>query len=78
VILGVLKDDPPEPARDFVDEYGATWPTVIDPDETFEDAYLAIARPTSYFIDGDGILQSVQIGEVRDEDFERQYALIAP
>jgi AhpC/TSA family len=78
VILGVLKDDPPEPARDFVAEYGATWPTVIDPDETFEDAYLALARPTSYFIDGDGILQSIQIGEVRDEDFERQYALIAP
>ena len=78
VILGVLMDDPPEPARDFVAEYGATWPTVIDPDESIQDAYLALARPTSYFIDGGGILQSVQIGEVRDEDFERQYALIAP
>ena len=78
VILGVLMDDPPEPARDFVAEYGATWPTVIDPDETIQDAYLALARPTSYFVDGDGILQSIQIGEVRDADFERQYQQIAP
>jgi len=78
VILGVLMNDPPEPAREFVAEYGATWPTVIDPDDAIEDAYLALARPTSYFVDGDGILQSIQIGEVRDEDFERQYQLIAP
>ena len=78
VILGVLMKDPPEPAREFVAEYGATWPTVIDPDGEIRQAYLTVARPTSYFIDGDGILQSVQIGEVRDEDFERQYQLIAP
>ena len=37
-----------------------------------------MARPTSYFIDGDGVLQSIQIGEMRDADFERQYELIAP
>jgi peroxiredoxin len=78
VILGVLMLDPPEPAREFVAAYGATWPTVIDPDEAIRDAYRTLARPTSYFIDGDGILQSIQIGEVRDEDFERQYQLIAP
>ena len=78
VILGVLMNDPPEPAREFVARYGATWPTVIDPDDAIENAYRTLARPTSYFIDGDGILQSIQIGEVRDADFERQYQLIAP
>lgn len=78
VILGVLMHDPPEPARDFVADYGATWPTVIDPDESIKDAYLALARPTSYFVDPEGVLRSIQIGEVRDADFERQYQLIAP
>jgi hypothetical protein len=29
-------------------------------------------------VDGEGILRSIQIGEVVDADFERQYALIAP
>ena len=78
VILGVLMDDPPEPARDFVTAFDATWPTVIDPDEAIQKAYLTLARPTSYFVDADGVLQSIQIGEVRDADFERQYELIAP
>ena len=39
-------------------------------------AYRVAARPQTYFIDRDGILRSIQIGEVRDADFERQYALI--
>lgn len=77
VVVGVLMGDPPEPARDFVDEQGATWPTVIDPDGLARNAYRVVARPQSYFIDRDGILRSIQIGEVRDADFERQYALIA-
>ena len=30
-VVGVLTDDPVEPARDFVAKYGATWPTVDRP-----------------------------------------------
>ena len=77
-IVGVLMDDPPQPAREFATEYGATWPTVDDPDEAIQRAYRVAARPQTYFVDGDGILRSIQIGEVTDADFERQYALIAP
>jgi cytochrome c biogenesis protein CcmG/thiol:disulfide interchange protein DsbE len=77
-IVGVLMDDPPEPARDFVAEMGATWPTVVDPDESIVRAWRVAARPQTYFVDGDGVLQSIQIGEVIDRDFERQYGLIAP
>jgi cytochrome c biogenesis protein CcmG/thiol:disulfide interchange protein DsbE len=77
-IVGVLMDDPPEPARDFVRDFGATWVTVLDPDKAIRGAYRVAARPQTYFVDGDGILRSIQIGEVRDADFERQYALIAP
>lgn len=77
VIVGVLKDDPPAPAQDFVTEYGATWPTVVDPDAGFSTAYRVAARPQTYFIDRDGILRSIQIGELTDAEFERQYALIS-
>lgn len=77
-IVGVLTDDPPEPARDFVAEYGATWPTVEDPDRSIKTAWRIAARPQTYFIDADGIIRSIQAGWMRDEDFERQYAKIAP
>ncbi|MDO8485159.1 MAG: TlpA disulfide reductase family protein [Candidatus Limnocylindrales bacterium] len=77
-VVGVLTDDPPEPARDFVAEYGASWPTVIDPDKALKTAYRVAARPQTYFIDGAGIIRSIQIGELTDADFERQYERIAP
>jgi cytochrome c biogenesis protein CcmG/thiol:disulfide interchange protein DsbE len=77
-VVGVLMSDPVEPARQFVAEYGATWPTVDDPQQAIKTSYRVAARPQSYFIDRDGIVRSIQIGELTDADFERQYARIAP
>jgi cytochrome c biogenesis protein CcmG, thiol:disulfide interchange protein DsbE len=77
-IVGVLTDDPPEPARRFSADYGATWPTVEDPDKSLKAAYRVAGRPQTYFIDGAGTIRSIQIGEVREADFDRQYAKIAP
>jgi len=76
-VVGVLTDDPPDDARGFVARYGGTWPTVIDPNKSIKTAYGVAARPQSYFIDRSGIVRSVQIGELTDADFERQYARIA-
>jgi cytochrome c biogenesis protein CcmG/thiol:disulfide interchange protein DsbE len=76
-IVGVLMDDAPAPALDFIHQYGATWPTVDDPKSAFRIAYRVAARPQSYFIDRDGILRSIQVGQVTDAEFERQFALIA-
>jgi cytochrome c biogenesis protein CcmG/thiol:disulfide interchange protein DsbE len=77
-VVGVLTDDPPDPARDFVAQYGATWPTVLDPTQALKAAYRVAARPQSYFVDASGIVRKIQIGQVTDADFERQYRLIAP
>jgi len=76
VVVGVRMGDTAEEARAFIDNYGATWATVDDPDGSIKNAYRVVARPQSYFIDRDGILRSIQIGEVRDADFERQFDLI--
>jgi cytochrome c biogenesis protein CcmG/thiol:disulfide interchange protein DsbE len=77
-IVGVLTDDPVAPARDFIADYGATWPNVVDPDKAFKAAYRVAGRPQTYFVDKDGVIRSIQIGELTDADFERQYARIAP
>ena len=51
-IVGVLTDDPAPLARDFVAEFGATWPTVEDPDKADKTAYRVLGRPQTFFIDG--------------------------
>jgi len=76
-VVGILTDDAPDPARTFVADEGATWPTVIDPGGALKQAYRVVGRPQSYFIDRAGVLRSIQIGEVRDADFERQFSLIS-
>lgn len=76
-IVGVLMFDPPGPARDFVADYGATWPTVEDPDGSIRTAYKAIVRPFTFFIDRDGVLRGIQVGELTEADFERLYASIS-
>jgi cytochrome c biogenesis protein CcmG, thiol:disulfide interchange protein DsbE len=77
-IVGVLTDDPEQPARAFIADYGATWPTVVDPDKSIKAAYRVAARPQTYFVDAEGILRSIQVGQANEADFERQYAQIAP
>ena len=77
VILGVLMDDPVDGVKAFEAKYGATWQTVVDPDGALKRAYRVLGRPQSFFIDANGILQSIQIGYLTDADFERQFALIA-
>jgi thiol-disulfide isomerase/thioredoxin len=77
VIVGVLADDPVEPARQFAAQYGATWPTVIDPGAVLKAAYHVVGRPQSFYVDRNGIYRDLQIGPVTDADFERKYATIA-
>ena len=77
-VVGVLTDDPEEPAREFVAQYRASWPTVVDPAKGIKTAYRVAARPQTYFVDRAGVIRSIQIGELTDVDFERQYARIAP
>lgn len=76
-IIGILMDDPVQPARDFIADYGPTWPTIEDPGGLIKTAYRAVARPQSYFIDRDGILREIQVGQVTSDDFDRLYPSIA-
>ena len=77
VIVGVMSDDPVELAREFAAQYGSSWSSVIDEGGALKAAYRVLAWPQTYFVDAEGILRSIQIGEVTEPIFERQYATIA-
>jgi cytochrome c biogenesis protein CcmG/thiol:disulfide interchange protein DsbE len=76
-IVGVLTYDPPAPARTFATDYGATWPTIDDPDGAIRTAYRVAARPESYFIDRAGVVREIQVGELTSADFDRLYSAIS-
>lgn len=78
VFVGVLYKDSPAAAKGFLDEFGAGWASVEDEDGAIAANYRVVAPPQTYFIDAEGVLQGIQIGEVRERDFVTQYAKIAP
>jgi cytochrome c biogenesis protein CcmG/thiol:disulfide interchange protein DsbE len=77
-MIGVLYKDEPELAQAFLDDLGATWPTMDDPDGALAKAWRTVAPPQTYFIDKDGVVRGIQIGQVTEQDFDTQYAKIKP
>jgi cytochrome c biogenesis protein CcmG, thiol:disulfide interchange protein DsbE len=54
--------DDPNRASAFAAELGLTFPIVWDLDGRVSDLYQLRGMPTSFFVDGDGIIQEVIIG----------------
>ncbi len=77
VILGVLYKDEPDLGRKYVADFGAAWPTVVDTDGSMADAYRVVAPPQTFFIDRDGVLRAIQIGQLQEADFDALYAKIS-
>jgi cytochrome c biogenesis protein CcmG/thiol:disulfide interchange protein DsbE len=78
VIIGVLYKDQAGLAQAFLADFGAAWPTLPDPDGTLAAMYRVAAPPQTYFIDKDGVLRGLQVGQVLETDFDTQYAKIRP
>lgn len=52
-----------------VEEYGVTYPVLLDENETFWDAYRILFLPTSVYIDEQGIIRFIKFGEQSEAEF---------
>jgi cytochrome c biogenesis protein CcmG/thiol:disulfide interchange protein DsbE len=77
-ILGIVHDDTADGARTFAGEEGATWPLLLDSDEVAWDDYLVVAKPTSFFVDADGVVRAFSLGAFTEEGLASQLAAILP
>ncbi len=62
VVVGSLYKDDADPARAFVAEQGATWPTVTDPSRSIGSAWKVLGPPQTFFIDRDGVIRDIVFG----------------
>jgi peroxiredoxin len=62
VVLGINLQEPPDQVRKFAQEYGATFPIVIDIDADVAGQYRLLGLPMTWFIDPQGILRAQQVG----------------
>lgn len=76
VVLAVdHMESPPTVAR-FVQEFGLTFPILMDSDGQVSAAYRAHSLPTSFFVDRDGIIRDTFIGPMTTGLIESKLEMI--
>jgi cytochrome c biogenesis protein CcmG/thiol:disulfide interchange protein DsbE len=61
-VVGIVHRDSAESAGRFAADQGATWPMLMDPDESAYRALIGVGVPQTYFVDADGVVRWVNIG----------------
>lgn len=58
---------------DFVEEYGAAFPVLLDEGSVVSNIFSAHQLPTSYLIDSNGVIQNKVIGPLNYESMVREF-----
>jgi peroxiredoxin len=75
IVLGVDYQESASTAVSTLDDLGATYPALLDEDGGLADHYRVGNRlPSSFFVDPDGVLRSMQIGELTAEQLSEHLA----
>lgn len=75
-VLAVNFDESAEKVQGFVDELGLDLPVLLDPGGAVQELYRVRGYPTTYFVDGQGVIQYIHIGEMREGELDNYLALI--
>lgn len=60
--INTIYQDDPQAVTSFVQEYGLSFPILLDTDATAAGQYQVRALPTSFFVDANGIIRDVVVG----------------
>lgn len=78
LVLTINDGESADQVRDFFDEIDVEGiPTLLDSDSRLRSAYAVAALPTTFVIDGEGVIRAVKFGEIFLEDFDSYLAQLA-
>ena len=63
-IVGVDQGEEGAVVKKFLDEFGISFPILLDPDMTVGHTYRILGLPTTFFIDSQGIIRQVHAGQL--------------
>lgn len=76
-LVGVLYDDTPADAREFLARYGdGGWPQADDASGSVALAYGVLGPPETFFVDADGIVRAKHYGPLTEAAMAEYLALI--
>lgn len=76
LFIGVNAKEDLARAQGILDLFGATYPAVLDSDGSVAQHYRVSVLPYTVFIDADGVLRAIKVGQVHADDLEENLAKI--
>ncbi len=75
-ILAVNMQEDPALVKDWIKNFGITYPILLDPAEKVKQLYNIYAKPTTFFIDKDGIMRAKKLGQLSEEELSNYINMI--
>lgn len=76
--VGVDQGESAETVQKYVDELGLTFTIPIDKEQLMAQRYNVMGLPTTFFIDGEGVIRHLWMGEMTSITLEEGIARIVP
>ncbi|MCK9517910.1 MAG: TlpA family protein disulfide reductase [Dehalococcoidia bacterium] len=76
VFLGVNAKETADRAQQILELFGATYPAVLDTEGAVGQHYRVSALPHTVFVDAEGVLRAIKVGQVHASDLEDNLAKI--
>lgn len=76
VVLAVNFDEPAGDVERFRDEFGLTFPLLLDPGAMVQKLYRNRSYPSSFFVDAQGVIQVQHIGVMTEGQIDDNLAVI--
>jgi peroxiredoxin len=71
VVLAVNFDEPARDVQAFVDEFGLSFPVLLDPGAKVNNLYRVRSYPTTLFIDPEGVIRYRHFGAISERQIEQ-------
>lgn len=66
MVLGVNYNEPANVIRRFIEERQITFPILLDMDGKVAERFQVFGFPTTYFVDGEGVLRAAHVGQLNE------------
>jgi cytochrome c biogenesis protein CcmG/thiol:disulfide interchange protein DsbE len=70
-VLAINFDESIDKVQGFVNEMGLSFPILLDPGGKIQELYRVRGYPSTYFVDADGVIQFIHIGEMSKANLDR-------
>lgn len=67
-IIAVNMQEDPALVKNWINDFGITYTVLLDPSEQVKSLYNIYAKPTTYFIDKNGIIRAKKLGQLTEDE----------